>query len=168
MNESDSVVVDDQRFATLRPSAFHTIALGGLAVGVLDAIAAMVNAWFRGGVAPDRVWQYVASSVVGSEAFAGGVAMAGLGLLLHFCVAFGVATVFYLLARLVPGLIRYAVAAGIVYGVAVYFAMSSAIVPMTLVRQGAFNWYGLISGLIIHVLFVGLPVALIARHYASK
>ena len=160
MNESKS--------GASRPRPLQTIVVGGFAVGVLDAIAAMANAWFRGGVGPDRVWQYVASSVVGSDAFGGGIAMAALGLFFHFCVAFGVATVFYMLARLMPVLIRYAVVAGIIYGVVVYFAMSYLIVPMTLVRQGAFNWYGLISGLVIHILFVGLPVALIARRYSRR
>ena len=163
MNESNSVVIGDQP----KPSPFHTIVLGGLAVGVLDAIAAMLNAWFRGGVTPERVWQYVASSIVGGEAFTGGIAMAALGLFFHFCVAFGVATGFYILARLLPTLLRHAVLAGLIYGGVVYFAMSYVIVPMTQVRQGAFNWYGLISGVIIHMLFVGLPVALIARRYAS-
>ena len=166
MNESSSVVIKDQHHQL--PSPFHTIVLGGLAIGVLDSIAAMVNAWFRGGVAPDRVWQYVASSVVGGDAFTGGLAMAALGLFFHFCVAFGVAAVFYILARQLPLLIRYAVIAGMIYGVVVYFAMSYVVVPMTLVRQSAFNWYGLISGLIIHMLFVGLPVALVTRRYASN
>lgn len=151
-----------------RPSAFHTIVYGGLAVGVLDAIAAMANAWFSGGVAPVRVWQYVASSVIGGDAFTGGISIAALGLFFHFCVAFGVATAFYVLARFMPVLIRYAVVAGAIYGVVVYFVMSYVIVPMTLARQGAFNWYGLVSGLLIHMLFVGLPVALITRRYASN
>jgi hypothetical protein len=151
--------------AKLTASAFETIVYGGLTVGILDAMAATANAALRG-VSPVRVWQYVASSVVGSESAAGGAATVALGLLIHFSVAFGVATSFYFLARLLPAVLRYAVIAGIVYGIAVYFAMSYVIVPMTLVRQGPFTWYGLISGLIIHMLFVGLPVALIAKRFA--
>ena len=148
-----------------KPSAFHTIVIGGLAVGVLDCIAAMVNAGIRG-TTPDRVWQYVASSVVGSESFNMGWKTIALGLLFHFCVAFGVAIGFYILSRLFPTLLRWPFIVGPLYGVAVYFMMSYAIVPLTMVKQGAFNWYGLISGLIIHMLFVGLPVALVARKYA--
>lgn len=159
---------DDTHDATRTPvpSAFNTIVFGGLAIGILDGIAATVNAAIRG-VGPVRVWQYVASSVAGSDSSSGGGATVALGLLIHLCVAFGVAIAFYLLARLVPALIRYAVIAGVVYAIAVYFAMAYVIVPMTLVRQGAFTWYGLISGLIIHILFVGLPVALIAKRYAK-
>jgi|SRR5215207_4104087 len=151
----------------LRPSPFHTIVLGGLTVGVLDCFAAMANAAING-VTPDRVWQYVASSVLGPAAFSGGVATIALGLLFHFLVAFGVAIGYYIITRIAPSLIRYAVPVGMTYGVAVYFAMSYLIVPFTAVRQGAFSWYGLISGLIIHMLFVGLPVALITRRFARS
>jgi hypothetical protein len=150
----------------LKPSAFHTIILGGLTVGVLDCIAAMVNAGIRG-TTPDRVWQYVASSVVGPESFNMGAKTIALGLLFHFCVAFGVATGFYVLSRIFPALLRNPFVVGPLYGIAVYFMMSYAIVPLTLVKQAPFNWYGLISGLIIHMLFVGLPAALIARKYAQ-
>ncbi len=151
----------------LRPSWLHTIFLGGVTVGVLDCIAAMTNAYMRSGVTPDRVWQYVASSVLGQESFNGGAATVALGLLFHFCVAFGVATGFYLLSRLFPAVIRFPFIVGPLYGIAVYFIMSYGIVPLTLARQGPFNWYGLISGLIIHILFVGLPPALITRRFAK-
>ena len=150
-----------------KASWLHTIVLGGLTVGVLDCIAAMVNAYARSGVTPDRVWQYVASSVVGQESFNGGAATIALGLLFHFCVAFGVATGFYILARLVPAIIRYPFIVGPLYGVAVYFIMSYGVVPLTLVKQGAFTWYGLVSGLVIHMLFVGLPPALITKRFAK-
>ena len=86
---------------------------------------------------------------------------------MHFGVAFGVAAVYVFLAWLIPVLIRYAVLSGIVYGVAVYFSMAYGIVPLTLARQGQFSWYALISGLIIHMLFVGLPVALITKRFAK-
>jgi glucan phosphoethanolaminetransferase (alkaline phosphatase superfamily) len=150
----------------LRPSPFHTIVLGGLAVGVLDCLAAMANAAISG-VMPGRVWQYVASSVLGPESFNAGAMSIAIGLLFHFCVAFGVAIGFFILSSLFPIVLRHAVVSGIVYGIAVYFAMSYVIVPLTMARQSAFNWYGLISGLIIHMLFVGLPVALIARRFAK-
>ena len=147
------------------PSAFHTILFGGLAVGVLDAIAATVNAGIRG-VGPARVWQYVASSILGSESFNGGTTTAMVGLLFHFGVSFGVATVFYVLTRIFPALLRYALIVGPLYGIAVYFAMTYLIVPLTAVKQGQFSWSGLITGCIIHMLFVGLPVGLIAKRYA--
>lgn len=151
----------------LVPSAFHTIVYGGLAVGVLDGIAALVNAGLRG-VTPTRVFQYISSSLLGTEAFNGGTTTVVLGVILHFLVAFGVATGFYVLARIFPAVLRYAILSGVVYGIAAYFAMAYLIVPLTQVRQGAFSWNGLITSVIIHILFVGLPVAIIARRYANR
>ena len=159
-------IVDSTPAAAPKPSAFHTIVLGGLAVGVLDGIAATVNAGIRG-ITPVQVFQYISSALLGRESAAsGGAASVVMGIIMHFGVAFGVATVFYLLSRMFPVLVRYAVISGIIYGVAVYFAMAYAIVPLTAVRQGPFSWTGLIISNVIHILFVGLPVALIARRYA--
>ena len=151
----------------LIPSAFHSIVLGWLAVGVLDAIAASTNAAARG-ISPVRVWQYVASSLFGPESFERGTTTVIIGLLIHFGVALGVATGFYLIARLFPFVIRHAVASGIVYGIFVYFAMQYIFVPLTMVKQGGFSWSGFISGILIHMFVVGLPPALITRRFAKS
>lgn len=150
----------------LKPSWFHTIVLGGLTVGVLDCTAAMLNAGIRG-VTPDRVWQYVASAVVGPDSFNRGASTIALGLFFHFCVAFGVAIAFYIDMRIFPSLIRWPLIVGPLYGIAVFFIMSYLVVPLTLVKQAPFNWYGLISGLIIHMVFIGLPLALITKRFAK-
>jgi hypothetical protein len=155
----------DRSADKLIPSAFHSIVLGWLAVGVLDAIAASTNAAVRG-VSPVRVWQYVASSLAGNDSFERGATTVVIGLLIHFGVALGVAVGFYLIARLFPFVIRHAVVSGIVYGIIVYFAMQYIFVPLTMVRQGAFSWSGLITGVLIHIFFVGLPPALITRRFA--
>lgn len=150
------------------PNAFQTVVYGGLTVGVIDGIAACANAGIRG-VSTVRVFQYVASSLLGREAAnEGGATTVALGVLLHFCVAFGVATVFYLLSSRLPFLLRYYVISGMIYGIAVYFAMAYAIEPLTRVTQGPFNWYGLITGIIIHMFCVGLPVALWAKRSATS
>ena len=151
----------------LIPSAIYTIVGGGLAIGVLDGIAAVINAALNG-VTPTRVFQYISSSLLGAEAFNGGMMSVTIGVIMHFLVAFGAATAFYVLARIFPVVLRYAVVSGILYGVGVYFAMAYVIVPVTQVRQGPFSWNALIVSIIIHILFVGLPVALIARRYANR
>ena len=147
-----------------RPNAVKSIVYGGLAVGILDGLAATVNAGVRG-ISPVRVFQYISSALFGSAAFEGGTTMMLLGILLHFGVGFGVAIAFYLLVRAFPSLLSQPLVTGTLYGIVVYFAMAYAFVPLTLVRQGLFSWNGFITGIIIHILFVGLPVALIAKRY---
>ena len=150
----------------LFPSAFHSVVLGWLSVGILDAAAASVSAIVRGG-SPARVWQYVASSLLGPDSFDRGTTSVAIGLIIHFTVALGVALGFYLLARLFPFVIRHAVVSGIVYGIAVYFAMQYVFVPLTLAKRGGFSFSAFITGILIHIFFVGLPPALITRKFAK-
>src|SRR5215472_5538784 len=82
------------------------IAVGGLAVGVLDALDATVALHLALGLAPVPIYQFVASGILGPAAFAGGVPTALLGLGLHFLIAFGVATTFVLAATRLPALLR--------------------------------------------------------------
>lgn len=148
------------------PRAFETIVYGGLAVGVLDGSAAVILSSLRG-VSPTRVFQYIASAVLGRESYQGGLATALLGVLFHFLIAFSVATVFYFVSQKLPLLTRQAVACGMLYGVIVYFAMQYVVLPLSLVNKGPFSFQAMIQGMIVHALCVGLPVALIARWSAS-
>jgi hypothetical protein len=161
-----NVRVENQTGDRRLARAFPTFVYGGLAVGLLDGIAALVNAGIRG-VSPVRVFQYISSSLLGPESFERGTTTVILGIVLHFLVAFGVAFVFYLIARSLPIVLDRPIISGVVYGIAVYFAMAYLIVPLSAVRQGPFSWDGLVVSLIIHILFVGLPVALISRRYAD-
>lgn len=145
------------------PRAPRTIFYGCLAVGTLDAVAAIINAGIKG-VTPDRVFHYIASGIIGRDAsYGGGAATVVLGILLHFTVALGVVTVFYLLSRSFPVLLRHAVIFGLIYGIAVYFVMSYLVVPLSAVPKIGFSLSGMITGVAIHMFCVGLPVALIAR-----
>jgi hypothetical protein len=69
--------------ATRTLSVSRAILSATLAVGVLDATDGVV---FLGphGQNPIQVLQYIASSVLGARAFSGGLASAGIGLVLHF------------------------------------------------------------------------------------
>ncbi len=167
MNESILENHIDEAPGTAVPKPFQTIVFGGLTVGVLDGLAATINAGIRG-ITPDRVFQYISSGLLGRDSYEGGAATVILGILLHFVVAFGVAAVFYLLSSNLPLLVRYALIAGPLYGIAVYFIMGYVIVPMSRVAQPPFNIRGLITGIIIHMLFVGTPVALWAKRSAGK
>jgi uncharacterized membrane protein YagU involved in acid resistance len=147
----------------------------GLACGVLDILAAFTNAWLANGVPPGRVLKAVASGLLGADAFKGGAGVAALGLLLHFCVAFGWAGVFCLLARKVKWLTEQAILSGLVYGAFVYFAMQHAVLPLaaqfrslyipaTKAFVPGFAWpqFG------IHLVFVGLAISLAVRHGSRR
>lgn len=149
-----------------RPRAFDTILYGGLAVGILDGLAAVILSSLRG-VSPTRLFQYIASGLLGRASFNGGLTTALLGVLLHFLIAFIVATVYYRASLKLPMLVQRAMLWGPIYGVAVHFAMRFIVLPLSAVQRAPFTFTGLMQSIIVHALCVGLPVALLARRSAK-
>ena len=152
-----------------RPRAFDTIVYGGLAIGVLDITDAITFFGIRNHLTPIQVLQSVAGGLLGRDAFKGGLKIALLGLFLHFFIATTIATVYYFLSRILPLLIRHAVLAGLVYGLAVYVVMTYIVVPHSAYgpRANPIPLVVSLNGVIGHTLLIGLPVALIARRSAK-
>ena len=168
MNEEVMIEQNEEDNTKLTPSAFQTIVYGGLTIGVLDALAASANTYFRSGATPDVVWHFVASAVIGRDAsYNGGAATVVLGLFFHFCVAFGAATGYYVLCRLIPAMLRYPLISGPLYGVFVYFFMGWLIVPLTAAPKLPFAVSGMVIGIITHIICVGSPPAYIARRFVK-
>ena len=150
------------------PRTIRTILFAGSAVGVLDGLAAVVNAGLSNGVSPVRVFQYIASGLLGRSSYEGGLATAALGLFLHFVVAFGAASVFVAASRFLPMLARLPLVFGPIYGVIVYFVMRDIVSPLSLTSPGTPTLKGTLIMIAIHILFVGLPIALITNKLAAR
>ena len=154
-----------------RPRPFPTILLGGLVVGILDMLFAFTFYGLFLGVPPLRIFQSVASGVLGpTAARAGGVKTFLLGILLHFVVATCIATVYFLAARLLPILIRYAVLSGLIYGMVAYFGMKYLVMPLSAIGQrGTIPRLPiLLTELVGHAVLVGLPLGLLVRRSAKR
>ena len=154
-----------------KPTAFDTIVLGGLAIGVLDFLDASIFFPQYFGITVQRVWQGVAAGVLGREAaVAGGWNTAVLGMFLHFVVAFCIATVYYLLSRNISFLIRHPVISGLVFGVVANYIMQFVVIPLSAIgwRSTPFDIGSTLNSVIGHALLVGLPVALIASWSANR
>lgn len=146
---------------TRRSSAVRAILYGGLAVGILDGLYAVVL-WGQRGVKPDRVFQGVAAGLLGRGSFEGGAPTALLGLLLHFFIAFCVAAVYVLASRRWDVLARRPVLCGLVYGVLVYLVMTYVVVPLSAAGGGLPTLPRFLLNAAAHALLVGLPPALFA------
>jgi hypothetical protein len=146
-----------------RPTV-QTILAAGLAAGVLDGIAAPTFSPATAG----QVYRYVASGLLGPEALAGGAGTAVVGLLLHFLVATAAAAVYHGLWRWSAWPRRHAIAAGLLYGVAVFFFMRLAVLPLSAVALRPLTLAAAARGVAIHCLFVGLPIALVTRRLAGS
>ena len=145
---------------------FQPIFWGGLIAGTLDLTAACVYSWVRSGVTPVRVFQFIASGLLGAESFTGGVKTAVLGVALHFLIATIWTLVFYFASRKLLFLIEYPIAAGLLYGVLVYALMNFVVVPLSQVTQRPQLMSVRIVNLVILMFCIGLPIALINRRFA--
>lgn len=155
------------------PSFARALLWGGLACGVLDGTAACVQVWLTSGTTPDRLFQGVASALLGRAALDGGAATAALGLALHFGVAFTATAACARLYRRVPALSALPlVGLGALFGAAVFATMNFGILPLlsglrhltlgTPVRGvGGMGWpqFG------IHLVCVGQPIAAAVRRF---
>lgn len=152
--------------ATGEISGLRAVLLGGLTVGILDILDAIVFFGLYLDAPPMRIFQSVAAGMLGRDAArAGGVPTAMLGGLLHFTIATIIVTIYFAASRRWPLLTRRAVACGLAYGVVCYFVMSFVVVPLSAAGRGL-QWPPLpvlLNGIIGHALLVGLPAALWVR-----
>ncbi len=137
-----------------------------LVVGVLDATDGVVFLGLHG-QNPIQVLQYIASSLLGARSFSGGLASAGLGLVLHFAVALVVATIYILASRRIVALRTQWAFVGLLFGAAVWVMMNLVVLPLTAVAHGPIPTAALINGIIGHALFVGMPSAFFAKNLAA-
>ncbi len=147
------------------PNAMLAVLWAGFACGVLDITAALVVYGYFG-AKPMRLLQGIASGLLGPKAFDGGLATALLGLLCHFFIAFGAATVYFVASRPIRPLTQYAVVSGVLYGVAVYFFMNRIVLPLSAAAKRPFSLKLMIIGVVIHIFCVGLPISLSVRRFS--
>jgi uncharacterized membrane protein YagU involved in acid resistance len=134
--------------------------------GALDAVDGVV-AFGTKGLNPIQVLQYIASGLLGSSSFNGGLGTAALGTLLHFFIAFVAAAVYVVASAWMPVLKSKAVLFGLLFGAAVYFFMNYLVLPLSAVAHSPFSLGLFLNGVIGHAVFVGLPIALYARRTAK-
>jgi uncharacterized membrane protein YagU involved in acid resistance len=94
------------------------------------------------------------------------MASAALGIVLHFVIAFGAATVYYLGSRKLKFLIRRPILFGMSYGAAVYLFMHLIVLPLSAVRPSHMHLTYAAAEFVWHWFGVGLPIALSVRHYS--
>jgi uncharacterized membrane protein YagU involved in acid resistance len=143
-------------------SLFRAFVYATLLAGALDATDGVVFFGLHG-LNPVQVLQYIASGLLGAQSFRGGLATAGLGVLVHFSIALVVAAIYILASRRIPALRTQWLMLGPFYGAAVWAVMNLAILPLTAVAPGHITTAALLNGVIGHAIFVGLPIAFFAK-----
>jgi hypothetical protein len=158
----------------MNASVRSTLIRAWLTIALVDWLFASTNGVVANHSTVARVWQGVASVVLGPAALQGGLRTVLVGTALHLCVAF-VWTAVFLGAALLFARLRSVIATpagvlavAIVYGPLVWIVMSTLVIPAFTGRPpkiGA-RWYG---QLVAHVFFVALPiVGMVARGLATS
>jgi hypothetical protein len=148
-------------------SGGQAIALGTAIVGCADALDAMLFFGLRYGVPAGRIFQTIASGLLGQASYAGGSPTVALGILLHFTIACGIVTTYFVVSRKIELLRRRPVICGILYGLVAFAVMNLVVLPLSAFgRVPQFSKLSLANGLLIHAFGVGLPSALVASRTA--
>lgn len=156
------------RIHPARPGIVRAALWATAIAGTLDIVYAIVFHGMRG-VPAVRILQSVASGLLGAPAYRGGVQTALLGLALHFAIMFAIAALFVAASRRLALLGKHAVAAGAMYGLAVYIVMNYVVLPLSAFPQrGTPATLVIALGLLVHVVLVGIPIALCARYKATS
>jgi hypothetical protein len=143
---------------SLSHSLLPAIVTGGLAAGVLDGALAFYSFG-------SKVSYSIASGLLGSSAYpangGGGAAIWLLGFALHFLIALGAAAIYSAVSTRLVFLRNHFLVGGVFCGVAVYLGMNLVVLPLSAVpfKVGPFSAEALRLGLLVHILFVGLPIS---------
>ncbi|HXT50415.1 MAG TPA: hypothetical protein VN811_05200 [Thermoanaerobaculia bacterium] len=161
-----SSLLEGRSAARPQLSGLRAVLYGGLTVGILDITDALVFFGLYVPATPIRIFHSVAAGLLGREAArAGGIPTAILGGVLHFTIATIITTIYFLVSRKLPALVRRPVLYGILYGIVCYFVMSFVVIPLSnagVPGRGLHwpEWPVLVNGIVGHALLVGLPAAL--------
>jgi hypothetical protein len=142
--------------------AVQVIFTAGAICGTLDGLSALA---LSGGKFV-RLFQFIASGILGPDAFKGGMKVAVLGLALHFLIALTASAVFYAASRALPVLIDHAVLSGTLFGIALHLFMNLVVIPMSAIGRRPFNPKSFTIQLLIHMIVVGQSIALTVRQFS--
>jgi uncharacterized membrane protein YagU involved in acid resistance len=152
---------DQRRVKVLKTphSILGAILLGGFIAGTIDiGAAALINA-----VSVPVILKAIASGILGKASFKQGIDAESLGVLLQWAMSILIAAIFVVTASRVTILKRQWLAAGLAYGVVVFFVMNYAVVPLSAIgRVPHFTASRFMENLLAMLLF-GVIIAFFAR-----
>jgi hypothetical protein len=140
-----------------------------LIAGTLDISDALIFYGLRG-VPAAGLLRFIAACLVGVSALHGGLAMAALGLAIHYTITLFWSALFLLAATRFTFLTRHAIASGLIYGGVIYIVMNYVVLPLTRLPPRTHHLAPavLVNGVLALLLFMGLPIALIAQRFARE
>jgi uncharacterized membrane protein YagU involved in acid resistance len=146
-------------------ASIQIISLAALTCGILDIACTLTLSKLKG-IMPVRLLQAITSALIGPKSFNGGATTAAVGMGIHFFIAFTAAAVYYTASLKLSALIDHAVLCGLLYGIAVHLFMTFIVLPLSALRR-PFSAKAFVTQLIVHMVCVGLPIALVVSHFRA-
>jgi Na+/phosphate symporter len=143
-------------------NAVLAIAAGGLAAGVLDLTQAII-------LFGKNVPLAIAAGLLGPRAFQGGAGTYILGVGLHFLIACSAAAIYFAVSRRLRFLTEYPLVCGLFFGAAVELVMTLVVLPLSALHaMGPYTYRELVSGFVVHMVIVGLPISFSMWRFARQ
>ena len=138
------------------------IVAGGAVAGTFDLTLAFISFG-------SRVPQGIASGLLGRQmAFTGGAATWILGVLLHYTIAYGAATIYCFSSLRLGFLKQYFFVCGLFFGIAIFLVMNLVILPISALHSmGPYPYRSLVEGLLAHMFLIGLPIAFCLNRFSK-
>jgi hypothetical protein len=112
--------------------------------------------------------QYVASGVMGSAAFAGGLGTTLLGLVLEFIMTIIIAGIFIFSADRIALLQKNVIVSSLLYGFGVFIVMNFIVQPLSAAPTLPFPPMWLLIEIVLeHILLIGLPLGILLQRNAN-
>lgn len=143
-------------------SAIAVITRATIIAGALDAAAGVVVYWIYKGLNPLQVLQYIASGIFGPSVINGSFMYVGIGLALHFIIAFAFVYAYYLAFPFIRSFARNTYVNGLLYGAFIWVFMNYLILPNTNIPHSPKDFVSVLE-LVWHSVLVGLPIALVVE-----
>ena len=146
----------------VQQSILIPILAGGFVAGTFDLILAFIT--FGWGVP-----RAIAAGLLGRDALHGGTGTWILGVLLHYFIAYSAATAYCAASRKLDFLKPHFVVCGMFYGIGFFLVMNLIVLPLSgLHAVGPYQLRGLVQGLLVHMIFIGLPIGFCLYQFSPQ
>lgn len=136
--------------------------------GSLDITAACIQAYISKGITPAIVLKYIASGVLGKEAFGGVYGIMALGLLFHFIIAFACTTVFFLLYPKLKILHHKILLNSLLIAVIAWAVTTQIVIRLSKIQPPVFNPGKAAIAAAILFVCIGLPISIAAKQFYNQ
>jgi len=141
------------------------IFITAIIAGVLDITAAFIQAYLSKSVTPDIVLKYIASGVLGKDAFSGGFEIVILGLLIHLFIAFSCTSIYFIAYPKLGLLHKNILLSAILVALIAWTITTRIIIPLSRIQPPPFNLTNALLAITILYLCIGLPITLLTKNF---